>query len=90
MHRLVPAELLGRVSSLDWLISTALVPVSFILTGPISNAIGVEETLIGAGLIGSLTTFAFLLIPGIQGYGEGREHGSGPRARHGGRRSSSA
>jgi DHA3 family tetracycline resistance protein-like MFS transporter len=66
MHRLVPAELMGRVSSLDWLISTALVPVSFILTGPISNAIGVEETLIGAGLIGSALTFVFLLIPGIR------------------------
>ena len=65
MHRLVPAELLGRVSSLDWLISTALVPVSFILTGPISNAIGVDETLIGAGLIGSALTFAFLFLPGI-------------------------
>jgi hypothetical protein len=66
MHRLVPAELLGRVSSLDWLISTALVPVSFILTGPISNSIGVDETLIGAGLIGSFLTFVFLLIPGIR------------------------
>jgi MFS family permease len=66
MHRLVPAELLGRVSSLDWLISTALVPVSFILTGPISKAIGVDETLIGAGVIGSALTFAFLLIPGIR------------------------
>lgn len=66
MHRLVPAELLGRVSSLDWLISTALVPVSFILTGPISNAIGVKETLIGAGLLGSVLTFVFLLIPGIR------------------------
>jgi DHA3 family tetracycline resistance protein-like MFS transporter len=66
MHRLVPAELLGRVSSLDWLVSTALVPVSFILTGPISNAIGVDETLIGAGLIGSALTFLFLLIPGIR------------------------
>ena len=66
MHRLVPAELLGRVSSLDWLVSTGLVPVSFILTGPISNAIGVKETLVGAGLIGSALTFIFLLIPGIR------------------------
>lgn len=65
MHRLVPPELLGRVSSLDWLISISLVPVSFVLTGPASNAIGVDKTLIFAGLAGGLLTFAFLLLPGI-------------------------
>lgn len=65
MHRLVPSELLGRVSSLDWLVSTALVPVSFILTGPIADAIGVDTTLLFAGLIGSALTFAFLALPGL-------------------------
>ena len=65
MHRLVPTELLGRVSSLDWLISISLVPVSFILTGPAANAIGVDTTLIVAGLAGGFLTFAFLLLPGI-------------------------
>lgn len=65
MHKLVPAELLGRVSSLDWLVSTALVPVSFILTGPIADAIGVHPTLLFAGLIGSALTFAFLALPGL-------------------------
>lgn len=65
MHKLVPGELLGRVSSLDWLVSTALVPVSFILTGPVAEAIGVGRTLVLAGTIGSALTFAFLLLPGI-------------------------
>ncbi|MGI8773719.1 MAG: MFS transporter [Actinomycetota bacterium] len=65
MHKLVPRDLLGRVSSLDWLVSTALVPVSFILTGPVADAIGVDRTLVFAGLIGSALTFAFLLLPGI-------------------------
>lgn len=65
MHRLVPPELLGRVSSLDWLISISLVPVSFVLTGPAANAIGVNTTLILAGVIGGALTFAFLLLPGI-------------------------
>jgi hypothetical protein len=65
MHRLVPSELLGRVSSLDWLISISLVPVSFVLTGPVANAIGTDTTLIVAGVTGSVLTFAFLLLPGI-------------------------
>jgi DHA3 family tetracycline resistance protein-like MFS transporter len=70
-QRHVPAALLGRVSSLDWLISIGLLPASFALTGPISGAIGVRTTLIGAGLIGGLVTFAALFIPGVRAV-EGR------------------
>src|SRR4029079_19647383 len=39
-QRHVPASLLGRVSSLDWLISIGLLPLSFALTGPGGGAIG--------------------------------------------------
>ena len=35
LQQLVPRELLGRVSSLDWLMSIGLVPVSYALTGPV-------------------------------------------------------
>jgi DHA3 family tetracycline resistance protein-like MFS transporter len=65
-QRHVPAALLGRVSSLDWLISIGLLPVSFALTGPISAAIGVRTTLIGAGLIGAAVTIAALFVPGVR------------------------
>lgn len=65
MHKLVPAELLGRVSSLDWLISTSLLPVSFLITGPIAGVIGVKATLIGGPLIAGVLTLGFLLVPGI-------------------------
>jgi hypothetical protein len=33
MYTLVPTEMLGRVSSLDWFVSIGLTPVSFALTG---------------------------------------------------------
>ena len=36
-QRHVPAALLGRVSSLDWLISIGLLPLSFALTGPVER-----------------------------------------------------
>jgi hypothetical protein len=65
-QRLVPVALLGRVSSLDWLISTALLPVSFALTGPVSSLIGTRQTLIGAGLLGAVITFAALYLPGMR------------------------
>jgi MFS family permease len=71
-QRHVPAVLLGRVSSLDWLISIGLLPLSFALTGPVSGAIGAQTTLIAAGLLGGVVTFAALLLPGMRDV-EGRE-----------------
>jgi len=62
----VPAALLGRVSSLDWLISIGLLPLSFALTGPVSAAIGAQTTLIGAGVLGAVITYGALLLPGMR------------------------
>jgi DHA3 family tetracycline resistance protein-like MFS transporter len=75
-QRHVPAALLGRVSSLDWLISIGLLPLSFALTGPLSGAIGAQSTLIAAGVLGAVVTFAALLLPGMREL-EGR---AGPAA----------
>jgi MFS family permease len=65
-QRLVPPELLGRVSSFDWFISISLVPVSYAVTAPVAAAIGVRETLLGAGVVGALVTVGFLFIPGVR------------------------
>jgi MFS family permease len=75
-QRHVPAALLGRVSSLDWLISIGLLPLSFALTGPVSGAIGARATLIAAGVLGAAVTLAALLLPGMRAV-EGRD---GPAA----------
>jgi len=64
--RLVPARLLGRVSSFDWFISTGLVPVSFALTGPVAGVFGAQATLVGAGILGGIVTIGFLFIPGMR------------------------
>jgi MFS family permease len=60
-QRHVPSQLLGRVSSLDWLISIGLLPLSYALTGPISADLGARRTLIWAGVLGAVVTFAPLL-----------------------------
>jgi DHA3 family tetracycline resistance protein-like MFS transporter len=85
-QRHVPAALLGRVSSLDWLISIGLLPLSFALTGPVSGAIGAQATLIGAGILGAVVTFAALLAPGMRdveasGHGDLRLDPRAPAAR---------
>ena len=41
MQRVVPTELLGRVKSVDWLLSLGLVPLSFAVTGPLAGWLGV-------------------------------------------------
>jgi MFS family permease len=65
LQRLVPSSILGRVSSLDWLISVAGVPASFALVGPIAGSIGTRNTLIAAGALGGSAILLFLyLVPG--------------------------
>jgi hypothetical protein len=66
VQSLVPGELLGRVTSLDWFMSTSLVPVSFALTGPVSHALGAQTTLVAAGIAAAAVTIAFLFVPGVR------------------------
>jgi hypothetical protein len=66
VQRLVPSRLLGRVTSLDWLISIAGVPLSFAIVGPAAAAFGVDVTLIVAGVAGAAVTIGFMFIPGAR------------------------
>ncbi|MGX6600579.1 MFS transporter [Micromonosporaceae bacterium Da 78-11] len=66
-QRFVPSHMLGRVSSVDWFVSTALLPLSYALAAPIAAWIGVRETLLGAGVLGAIVTFGFLFLPGMRG-----------------------
>jgi hypothetical protein len=65
-QRLVPRALLGRVSSLDWFISTGLVPLSFAVTAPLAAAVGARATFLVAGVLGAAVTLAFLFVPGVR------------------------
>jgi MFS family permease len=64
MQRLVPGELLGRVSSIDWMISILGTPVSFLVVGPLAKAFGADSVLIVAGILGALATLVFAMMPG--------------------------
>jgi DHA3 family tetracycline resistance protein-like MFS transporter len=56
----VPVALRGRVSSLDWLVSVGLTPISFALTGPVAAALGAGTVLFVAGLATGAGTLAML------------------------------
>jgi MFS family permease len=65
IQRETPADLLGRVSSVDWLFSLALSPLGTIACGAAVVAVGVRLTLIAGGAI-CAATGAVLLIPGVR------------------------
>jgi predicted MFS family arabinose efflux permease len=64
LQRETPDDMLGRVSSIDWLFSMALIPVGTITGGVVVSAIGVRLTLISSGAIAAATG-CVLLIPGV-------------------------
>ena len=72
-QRLIPTELMGRVSSLDWFISIAGLPLSYALTAPVAALLGVRTTLIGAGVLGAAVTAAAVLLPGMLDVDGGHE-----------------
>lgn len=59
-----PPELLGRVSSVDWLFSLALSPLGAIAGGAAAAVIGVRPALIAGGLMAAATG-TVLLIPHV-------------------------
>jgi len=63
----VPNWMLGRVSSIDWCISTALLPLSYAFTAPVAHLLGARATLVTAGVLGAVVTMAFLYVPGVRG-----------------------
>jgi hypothetical protein len=62
----VANNMLGRVSSIDWAISTALLPLSYALTAPVAEALGARPTLVAVGVLGAAATAGFLFLPGMR------------------------
>jgi hypothetical protein len=67
LQRSIPGPMIGRVSSLDWLLSLGLAPMSYALTGPVANLLGVKQTLLGAGLVsGAVMLLILVRVPDVQ------------------------
>lgn len=62
LQRRVPPELLGRVSSLDFFVSLALMPVSMALAGPIGEFVGLGPTFFVAGVVPVFLAVAAIVI----------------------------
>jgi MFS family permease len=51
LQRRVPPAMLGRVSSLDFFVSGAFMPISMAVAGPVGAAVGYGWTFLAAGAI---------------------------------------
>jgi hypothetical protein len=67
MQREVPSEVLSRVSSYDWFGSLVFLPLGFALAGPVSSAIGIRATFIGASIWCVLSALVVVAVPSVNG-----------------------
>lgn len=63
LQAIVPSEVLGRVSSFDWVGSLALAPVGYALVGPLAAAVGRDGALAMAALAMGLASLVALGVP---------------------------
>ncbi|WP_177215878.1 MFS transporter [Actinokineospora terrae] len=65
LQRGIPGEVLGKVLALDQLGAFALLPVGYLLVGPVVAVVGAGPTLIGAAVVVVVTSGLCLVVPGV-------------------------
>lgn len=66
MQSNIPADRLSRVYSYDWFGSLVFIPVGLVLAGPLSALVGVDTTIVGAGVVVIAATLAALAVPSVR------------------------
>ena len=62
----IPPNAISRVSSYDFAVSLGLMPIGMAVAGPIADAVGLQETLVGMSAIGILAALAWLAVPDVR------------------------
>jgi len=62
----VPQELQGRVFSVDYMGSTALIPLGMVLVGPAAELLGEKPMLIGVSILHVLISLSVLKVTGVR------------------------
>jgi MFS family permease len=64
-QRLVPHEVLGRVSALVFLFAFSLGPLGILFGGVAATALGIRHAIFWCGVISGLICLAVLFVPGV-------------------------
>jgi MFS family permease len=64
--QLMPAEVLARATSFDWLLSIIAMPVGFAVSGPLADHIGIQPTLLAAAAVMAVPVALIVLVPGVR------------------------
>jgi MFS family permease len=62
----IPARAVSRVGSYDLFVATGLLPFGTAIAGPLSEAIGLQETLIGMSVLGVVAGLCVLAVPAVR------------------------
>lgn len=61
----IPPHTISRVSAYDWMGSLALLPIAYVLAGPLGEALGAVEVLAVGSLLGLAAFAASLAVRGV-------------------------
>ena len=62
----IPSHIVSRVSAYDFSVSMGLMPLGMAVCGPIADAIGLQETLLGMSAVGLAGALAWLAQPSVR------------------------
>ncbi len=65
--QLLPADVLARANSFDWLLSLIAMPAGFAVCGPVADHVGIPTTLVGTAILLAVPSVLIMLVPGIRG-----------------------
>ncbi|MGW6917009.1 MFS transporter [Kitasatospora sp. NPDC054939] len=68
LQRQFPPSLLGRVSSVDWMCSLALLPLGLAVVGPLADAVGRTTVLVVAAGVQLGAALLVLTVPGVRDF----------------------
>lgn len=64
--QIIPADVLARANSFDWLLSLIAMPAGFAVWGPIADHVGIQPALVAAAVILALPSFLIVLHPAVR------------------------
>jgi MFS family permease len=67
MQVLIPDNVRARVGAYDWFVSLVIMPVGWLVVGPLSSSTGFTATLVAAAALGAIPCVLVALVPRVRG-----------------------